>query len=81
MSPAWDNHSKEVTLATIKKKAKGSTAKPARSTRQESERPPGGHDIDDIAVRAYLRFIERGGEHGHDLEDWLAAERQLSEQA
>ena len=65
-------------MATIKKKAKGPAAKPARSTRQEFERPLSGHDI---ALRAYLLFMERGGEHGRDLEDWLAAERQLSGQA
>jgi ribosomal protein L7/L12 len=28
---------------------------------------------DEIAVRAYERFVARGGEHGHDVEDWLAA--------
>jgi hypothetical protein len=30
-----------------------------------------------IARRAYERFEERGGEHGHDLEDWLESEREL----
>lgn len=30
-----------------------------------------------IRERAYQRFIERGGEDGHDLEDWLAAEQEL----
>ncbi len=28
----------------------------------------------DVAARAYERFLARGGEHGHDVEDWLAAE-------
>ena len=31
-----------------------------------------------IAVRAYQIFIEQGGQHGHDLEHWLAAERELA---
>ena len=31
----------------------------------------------DIAARAHERFLARGGEHGHDLEDWLAAEAEL----
>ncbi len=31
-----------------------------------------------ISDRAYYKFLERGGEHGHDLEDWLAAERELN---
>lgn len=31
-----------------------------------------------IAERAYYRFLARGGEHGHDLEDWLAAEQEAN---
>ncbi len=34
--------------------------------------------LDRIAARAYQRFVARGGEHGHDLEDWLAAEAELA---
>ena len=35
-------------------------------------------DVSDrIAARAYERFLARGGEHGHDVEDWLAAEAEL----
>jgi hypothetical protein len=26
-------------------------------------------------------FLNRGGDHGHDLEDWLKAERELNGQA
>jgi hypothetical protein len=33
---------------------------------------------DDISRRAYELFLERGGEHGRDLEDWLQAEHELS---
>lgn len=32
---------------------------------------------DDIRRRAYQRYLERGGEHGADFDDWLAAERDL----
>ena len=32
---------------------------------------------DDIAMRAYELFLQRGGQHGQDFEDWLAAEREL----
>ena len=32
---------------------------------------------DSVARRAFELFLERGGVHGHDLDDWLAAERQL----
>jgi len=36
---------------------------------------------DAIARRAYEIFVEHGSPHGHDLEHWLAAERELSEGA
>ncbi len=32
---------------------------------------------DEIARRAYDRFCERGCFHGADLDDWLAAEREV----
>ena len=34
-----------------------------------------GHAV--IARRAYELFLQRGGEHGRDWEDWLTAEREL----
>jgi hypothetical protein len=36
---------------------------------------------DDVAERAYKRFCARGYQHGHDVEDWLAAERELQSRA
>lgn len=30
-----------------------------------------------IEARAYEIFLERGGEDGHDVEDWTAAEKEL----
>ena len=30
-----------------------------------------------ISAKAYERFAKRGYKHGHDLEDWLAAEAAL----
>jgi hypothetical protein len=32
---------------------------------------------EDIRMRAYHRFLERGGSRGTDFEDWLEAEREL----
>ena len=32
---------------------------------------------DEIAAAAYERYLRRGGEDGHDIEDWLAAEAEL----
>jgi hypothetical protein len=34
-----------------------------------------------IEERAYELFLERGCEHGRDIEDWLEAERELTELA
>lgn len=30
-----------------------------------------------IAKKAYELYEKRGGQHGHDLEDWLEAERSV----
>jgi DUF2934 family protein len=32
---------------------------------------------DDVRLRAYHRYLERGGGHGMDFEDWLEAKRDL----
>ena len=32
-----------------------------------------------IERRAYELYLERGGEHGHDSEDWLQAEREVKQ--
>jgi hypothetical protein len=32
-----------------------------------------------IQQRAYALFLERGAQEGHALEDWLTAEKELSE--
>jgi Protein of unknown function (DUF2934) len=32
---------------------------------------------EDIRLRAYQRFLERGGTHGQDQDDWIKAEREL----
>jgi hypothetical protein len=46
--------------------------------RRRSDGAPKRNPIRDaIATWAYEQFIERGGEHGHDLDDWLAAEREF----
>ena len=32
---------------------------------------------EDIRLRAYQRYLERGAEHGRDYDDWIEAEREL----
>jgi hypothetical protein len=34
---------------------------------------------EDIRLRAYHRYLERGGGHGMAFEDWLEAERELKQ--
>ena len=51
--------------------SKAATPQPSIVERQ----PPTERDI---ALRAYQLFIQRGGQHGYDVEDWLLAQRQLS---
>jgi hypothetical protein len=34
-----------------------------------------------IARRAYELFLARGEQHGHDLDDWLQAEREFAKAA
>jgi hypothetical protein len=38
---------------------------------------PSQIDHCEIAHRAYEIFCERGRDHGHDVDDWLLAEREL----
>ncbi len=45
-----------------------STVKSPNSTREE------------IELRAFQIFIERGGTDGHDVDDWEEAERELYEE-
>jgi len=35
---------------------------------------------EEIAAREYERYRSRGGENGHDLDDWFEAEREVGEQ-
>ena len=46
------------------------------------ERQPGTSTLiteEAIAQRAYALYLARGSEDGHDVEDWLQAERELRE--
>ncbi len=35
--------------------------------------------IEDISVCAFHMYQDRGGKHGYDLQDWLKAERQITQ--
>ncbi|MCC7126981.1 MAG: DUF2934 domain-containing protein [Acidobacteria bacterium] len=39
---------------------------------------PGAPTAEEIAAEAYRIYLDRGGQHGQDMNDWLEAERRLS---
>jgi hypothetical protein len=52
---------------------------PASRDAVTSESPSGSGQPteDDIRVRAYHRYLERGGSHGREVDDWVEAEKEL----
>ena len=61
------------------KPANGSpnSPKPPRATKKGNGAADPLNDPDAVARRAYEIYQRRGGDHGADLDDWLAAEREL----
>ena len=58
-----------------------SKPQPVEETKKPAVETPASIHEEEIAQRAYELFVARGGEHGHDLEDWLEAERSLQKGA
>ena len=46
-----------------------------RPPKSLAQRPSGTNT--DVARRAYDLYLARGCEHGHDVDDWVQAEREL----
>jgi len=49
----------------------------ATDSSPKSQAQPAAVTGSDIARRAYALYLARGCEHGHDVDDWLQAEREL----
>ncbi len=49
------------------------------SARSEPQTAEGHPTREEIELRAHQIYVERGGAHGQDVEDWLQAERELLE--
>ena len=49
----------------------------AQKTAERSAPPELEPREEEIRLRAYHRYLQRGGGHGADFEDWLEAERDL----
>jgi hypothetical protein len=67
-------------MAKSRKPPKTSSAsetrkKPVPPDRDDDYADGGGRDR--VARRAYELYLARGGGHGQDFDDWLAAEREL----
>jgi len=60
------------------KRSRTTTNEPAeRANDAAADSTAAGPSEDDIRARAYQRYLQRGGGHGMDFEDWLEAEREL----
>jgi hypothetical protein len=55
------------------------TRKTSSPTVKKSSTVNGHPTREEIALRAYEIFLERGGAPGNELEDWTRAERELLE--
>jgi hypothetical protein len=68
---------------TLKPRGNGSTEPQATETSNGEERAAGagGNSAldEEIRHRAYQLYVERGEEHGRDLDDWLQAKREFED--
>jgi len=58
-------------------KTRASASPEVKKSKQVKPQPP---TQDEIALRAYHIFLERNGAPGNPQEDWIRAERELTEQ-
>jgi Protein of unknown function (DUF2934) len=64
--------------------AKNLAADPGKALTSKSKSDVEGKQVtrtpttEEIQLRAYEIYVERGGIHGLDTDDWLQAERELS---
>ncbi len=61
--------------------AEASRHKSATEERLGDSGPKENSTHEEIELRAYHIFLDRGGAHGHDLEDWVRVQRELLEKA
>jgi len=64
-------------IAYMASKAKNNDSS-ERADAQEQDRLLDSTREEKIRRRAYEIYLERGGEPGHDLEDWLQAEHEFT---
>jgi hypothetical protein len=64
--------------ATQRKTVKVSTTLAPLEVKLQASPKSSAPTAEATAKRAYELYLARGGEHGHDAEDWLCAEAELS---
>ena len=63
----------------MKSRKKAPTSKSAARSSRIQDRRSTGPTEEQIRLRAYEIYVERGRADGQDLEDWFQAERELTE--
>jgi len=71
---ATPKRARATSTTTRSKKA----ATPATESTAPQATQVNGNKEEAIRVRAYQLFVQRGGTHGHDVEDWFRAEAEIS---
>jgi DUF2934 family protein len=68
---------KRAVRSTPTRRAVDSTKTDMMSESEVTRRPDGQPTEDEVRMRAYHRYLERGATDGNDVEDWVAAEKEL----
>ena len=66
-------------MKKVAKQLKRPDSRPVSSAEDDGRRRDSLHTM--IAQRAHEFYEQRGRAHGHDLEDWFKAERQIQNEA
>ena len=61
----------------MEKAKTGEAVTTAADSTSKSQVQPATVTNSDVARRAYDLYLGRGCEHGHDVDDWMQAEREL----
>ena len=70
----------QLTCTMAKKKSRsdnGSQTLPSAPPNGGGQTPGNKPTFEEIAEAAYQRYLSRGGQHGHDFDDWIHAGRSL----
>jgi hypothetical protein len=65
-------------MARMRKRVEDAEVSSFGAPQSAGDTTVGGPDRDRVAQRAYELYLARGGVDGQDMDDWLAAERELA---